>query len=198
MKWSSGSFPLTWDVSASLTRESVCGVDAQPELLQKQFYLPCGREGSVSHVIWLIQPKAKTHSWEIGIYQGIRKLGNLNPLPFLPSLNTIQLATNVKACWLKAEHKPGFCLEGAEHTGQDSENPACLLGKVFTSIMHAHDKQISGLCIFHRQWRDWGAQGGSPARGTGIDHISTDSTQKKQYQLSSMRSSEMPPEVTRR
>ena len=76
----------------------MCGVDAQPELLQKQFYLPCGREASVSHVIWLIQPKAKTHSWEIGIYQGIRKLGNLNPLPLLPSLNTSQLATNVKAC----------------------------------------------------------------------------------------------------
>ena len=47
MKRSSGSFPLTWEASPALTGESVCGVDAQPELLQKQLYLPCGRESSV-------------------------------------------------------------------------------------------------------------------------------------------------------
>ena len=42
---------LTWDASAALTGESVCGVDAQPELLQKQLYLPCGREASVIRVV---------------------------------------------------------------------------------------------------------------------------------------------------
>lgn len=157
MKWSSGSFPLTWDASAALTGESVCGVDAQPELLQKQLYLPCGRESSVSHVIQLIRPKAKTHSWEIGIYQGIRKLGNLNHLPLRKPLNTVQPATDTKACWLKPEHKPGFCLEDAVHTVRDSENPMCLLVKVVTTVMQAQDKQISGLCIFHRQWHVIGA-----------------------------------------
>lgn len=198
MKWSSGSLPLTWDASAALTRESMCGVDAQPELLQKQLYLPCGREASVSHGIRLTQPKAKTHSWEIRIYHGIRKLGNLNPLPLLQSLNTIQPATQLKAYWLKAEHKPGFCLEIGAHTA-GLRKPNVLVGKGLPH--HYTGTGWINLWPLHFPQAvtcDWGAQGGSPARMTGVDHCSTDSTRKKQYPLSSMRSSEMPPEVTRR